>query len=87
MTQNINLTDAAMEQAVGGINDFPEYDMIGLVVGKHQADPYAYDIKGDNDVIYICYYQGTDDVAPGTEVYMFHNDIDNTWEFRQITLL
>ena len=87
MTQNINLTDKALEQVNGGINDFPEYDMIGIVVGKHQADPYAYDVKGDNDVIYICYYDETGDITPGTEVYMFHNNIDNTWQIRLMTFM
>ena len=82
MTQNIKLNDKAMEQAVGGINEFPEYDMMGFVVDKHPTENSAYNVKGDNDEIYICYYDGSDFVAPGTEVYMFHNAIDNTWQMK-----
>ncbi len=87
MTQNINLTDNALEQVNGGINDFPKYDMIGFVVEKIADEKHAYNVKGNNDEIFFCCYDGYDDVAPGTRVYMILNEADNTWKMRQITLM
>ena len=86
MTQNINLTDAAMEQAVGGTGRTDIYDMYGFVVEKLPADQYAnhYKVKGNNDEIFICWYSEDIILAPGTEVGMIHIEQDNGWKIEPI---
>ena len=86
MTQSINLTDAAMEQAVGGTGRPDIYDMYGFVVEKLPADQYAnhYKVKGDNDEIFICWYSGNIILSPGTEVGMIHIEQDNGWKIEPI---
>ena len=86
MAQNINLTDAAMEQAVGGTGRTDIYDMYGFVVEKLPTDQYAnhYKVKGDNDEIFICWYSENIILAPGTEVGMIHIAQDNGWKIEPI---
>ena len=52
------------------------YDMIGKVVDKLPEDEYYnhYNVKGDNDEIYICNYNGEGELEEGTWVYMYMVD-------------
>ena len=80
--KNVELNDEAMAKASGGTGIFPDYDMMGTVINKLPSEQYAnhYNVKGDNDQIYVCWYAGDDIIAPGTEVYMFHIEQDNGWK-------
>ena len=79
MAENRAMTDEAMAKATGGMGEFPSYDMMGFVVDKLPTQNYAnhYNVKGDNDEIFICFYSGDDLLAPGTEVYM--NQVGDGW--------
>ena len=85
-SRNMELNDEAMAKAVGGAGEFPQYDMIGSVVDKLPADQYAnhYNVKGDNDEIFICWYAGDDILGAGTEVGMTHIPQDNGWKIEPI---
>ena len=50
-----------------------DYDMYGYVVDKLPEDEYYnhYNVKGDNDDIYICNYNGNDELAEGPSVGMW----------------
>ncbi|MBQ7583337.1 MAG: hypothetical protein IJT24_01890 [Lachnospiraceae bacterium] len=50
-----------------------DYDMYGYVVDKLPEDEYYnhYNVKGDNDEIFICNYNGNDELAEGTYVGMW----------------
>ncbi len=87
--KNRALNDDAMAKAAGGAGEFPQYDMMGFVVDKLPVEQYAnhYNVKGDNDEIFICWYAGSDVLAPGTEVYMFHIEQDNGWKIEPVTYL
>ena len=52
------------------------YDMIGKVLDKLPEDEYYnhYNVKGDNDEIYICNYNGEGELEEGTWVYMYMVD-------------
>ncbi len=52
------------------------YDMIGMVLDKLPEDEYYnhYNVKGDNDEVYICNYNGNDELEEGTWVYMYMID-------------
>ncbi|MBE5860412.1 MAG: hypothetical protein E7301_09875 [Butyrivibrio sp.] len=49
------------------------YDMIGKVLDKLPEDEYYnhYNVKGDNDEIYICNYNGEGELEEGTWVYIY----------------
>ena len=87
MAENRIMTDEAMAQAIGGAGEFPGYDMMGFVVDKLSTEHYAnhYNVKGDNDEIFICYYHGDDFLAPGTEVYM--NQVGDGWAIEKVVLM
>ena len=61
-----------------------EYDMYGFVVDKLPTEEYYnhYNVKGDNDVIYICNYNGEDELAEGTYVGMWQ--IGDGWTLEVI---
>ena len=63
-----------------------EYDMYGFVVDKLPTEQYAnhYNVKGDNDEIFICWYAGDDILGAGTEVGMTHISQDNGWKIEPI---
>ena len=52
-----------------------DYDMYGYVVDKNTDEEYAhhvhYNVKGDNDEIFVCNYNGTDELSEGTYVGMY----------------
>lgn len=52
------------------------YDMIGKIIDKLPEDEYYnhYNVKGDNDEIYICNYNGEGELEEGTWVYMYMVD-------------
>lgn len=52
------------------------YDMVGKIVDKLPEDEYYnhYNVKGDNDEIYICNYNGEGELEEGTWVYMYMID-------------
>lgn len=87
MAENRNMTDEAMAQATGGVGEFPSYDMMGIVMDKLSTEHYAnhYNVKGDNDEVFICYYHGDDILAAGTEVYM--NQVGNGWAIEPVRLM
>ncbi len=84
--KNIELRDETMAMAAGGTGNLPGYDMKGFVVDKLPTEHYAnhYNVKGDNDEIYICFYHGDDLLAPGTEVYM--NQVGDGWAIEPVRL-
>ncbi|MBQ7563638.1 MAG: hypothetical protein IJT16_06570 [Lachnospiraceae bacterium] len=84
--KNTKLNDEAMAKAAGGAGRSDEYDMYGFVVEKLPAEQYAnhYNVKGDNDEIFICWYAGDDILAAGTEVGMTHIPQDNGWKIEPI---
>lgn len=84
--KNMELNDEKMAKAAGGAGISDEYDMYGFVVDKLPAEQYAnhYNVKGDNDEIFICYYAGNDILGPGTEVGMIHIAQDNGWKIEPI---
>ena len=55
------------------------YDMVGEIVDKLPEDEYYnhYNVKGDNDEIYICNYNGEDELEAGTRVNMFR--VEDGW--------
>ena len=61
------------EQIISTITktDYEAYDMLGIVVDRSTDNAYEYNVKGDNDVIYVCNYNGDDELSPGTNVYMY----------------
>ena len=77
--KNMEINDDTMAKVTGGTGSFPSYDMMGFVVSKLPTENYAnhYNVKGDNDEIFICFYAGDDLLAPGTEVYM--NQVEDGW--------
>ena len=84
--KNIALNDEMMANAAGGSGRSDNYDMYGTVVEKLPAEQYAnhYNVKGDNDEIFVCWYSGNDVLAPGTEVGMIHIEQDNGWKIEPI---
>lgn len=72
------LTDRIMSSLTPW-GEFSIYDMAGEVVDKLPADEYYnhYNVKGDNDEIYICNYNGEDELEAGTRVNMFK--IEDGW--------
>jgi hypothetical protein len=52
-----------------------DYDMYGYVVDKNTDEEYAhhvhYNVKGDNDEIFVCNFNGTDELSEGTYVGMY----------------
>ena len=60
------------------------YDMYGYVVDKLPEDEYSnhYNVKGDNDEIFICNYNGNDELAEGTYVGML--EIGDGWTIEVI---
>ncbi|MCR5788701.1 MAG: hypothetical protein K6G83_02330 [Lachnospiraceae bacterium] len=86
--KNMELKDETMAKAAGGAGEFPQYDMMGFVVDKLPTEQYAnhYNVKGDNDEIFICYYNGSNILAPGTKVYMFEIQ-GGGWKIEPVTLL
>ena len=50
-----------------------DYDMYGYVIDKLPKEEYYnhYNVKGDNDEIFICNYNGNDELAEGTYVGMW----------------
>ena len=87
--RNMELNDDVMVKAAGGTGEFPNYDMIGFVTDKLPTVQYAnhYNVKGDNDEIFICWYAGDNILASGTKVYMFHIEQDNGWKIEPVTLI
>ncbi len=69
---------------VAETSDGADYDMYGYVVDKLPEDQYYshYNVKGDNDEIYICNYNGNDELAEGTYVGMFQ--IGDGWTLEVI---
>ena len=61
-----------------------DYDMYGYVVDKLPEDEYYnhYNVKGDNDKIFICNYNGNDELAEGTYVGM--RQIGDGWTLEVI---
>ena len=61
-----------------------EYDMYGYVVDKLPEDQYYnhYNVKGDNDEIFIANYNGTDELTEGTYVGLFQ--IGDGWTLEVI---
>ncbi|MBQ7562909.1 MAG: hypothetical protein IJT16_02845 [Lachnospiraceae bacterium] len=61
-----------------------EYDMYGYVVDKLPEDQYYnhYNVKGDNDEIFIANYNGTDELAEGTYVGLWQ--IGDGWTLEVI---
>lgn len=59
--------------------EFFIYDMVGEIVDKLPEDEYYnhYNVKGDNDEIYICNYNGEDELEAGTRVNMFR--VEDGW--------
>jgi hypothetical protein len=59
--------------------EFYIYDMVGEIVDKLPESEYYnhYNVKGDNDEIYICNYNGEDELEAGTRVNMFR--IEDGW--------
>jgi hypothetical protein len=84
--KNMELNDEMMAKAAGGTGISDDYDMYGVVVDKLPTDQYAnhYNVKGDNDEIFICWYAGNDTLAPGTEVGMTHIPQDNGWKLEPV---
>ena len=64
------------------------YDMIGMVLDKLPQDKYYnhYNVKGDNDEVYICNYNGNDELEEGTWVYMYMID-DGMYTIEVVTEL
>jgi len=60
------------------------YDMYGYVVDKLPTDKYYnhYNVKGDNDEIFICNYNGNDELNKGTYVGMWQ--IGDGWTLEVI---
>ena len=84
--KNIELNDEMMAQAAGGSGSLDNYDMYGTVVEKLPTEQYAnhYNVKGDNDEIFVCWYAGDDVLAHGTEVGMIHITQDNGWKIEPV---
>ena len=84
--KNMELNDEMMAKAAGGKRDAGEYDMYGSVVNKLPTEQYAnhYNVKGDNDEIFICWYAGDDTLVAGTEVGMTHIEQDNGWKIEPV---
>lgn len=61
-----------------------DYDMYGFVVDKLPEEEYYnhYNVKGDNDEIFICNYNGEDELAAGTYVGMWQ--IEDGWTIEVI---
>ena len=61
-------------------------DMYGFVIDKLPTEHYAnhYNVKGDNDEVFICWYAGDDTLGAGTEVGMQHIPHDNGWKIEPI---
>ena len=66
-------------------SDTAAYDMYGFVIDKLPEDEYYnhYNVKGDNDEIYICNYNGNDELAEGTYVGMWQIQ-DGGWTIEVI---
>ena len=64
--------------------DTGDYDMYGYVVDKLPTDKYYnhYNVKGDNDEIFICNYNGNDELKEGTYVGMWQ--IGDGWTLEVI---
>ena len=60
------------------------YDMYGYVVDKLPEDEYSnhYNVKGDNDEIFICNYNGNDELVEGAYVGMLQ--IGDGWTIEVI---
>ena len=87
MADNNNMEhDEMMANAAGGKRDSGDYDMMGFVVDKLPTEQYAnhYNVKGDNDEIFICWYAGDDILGAGTEVGMTHISQDNGWKIEPV---
>jgi len=84
--RNMKLNDETMAKAAGGAGRSDNYDMYGTVVEKLSTEQYAnhYNVKGDNDEIFVCWYAGDDVLAPGTEVGMIHIEQDNGWKIEPV---
>ncbi len=84
--RNTELKDEMMENAAGGTGRSDRYDMYGFVVDKLPTEQYAnhYNVKGDNDEIFICYYAGDDILPAGTEVGLIHIAQDNGWKIEPV---
>ena len=74
----------AIENEVSDADAPVEYDMYGYVVDKLPTDEYYnhYNVKGDNDEIFICNYNGDDELAEGTYVGMWQ--IGDGWTLEVI---
>ena len=85
-SKNMELNDDAMAKAAGGAGKSQDYDMFGFIVNKLPTEQYAnhYNVKGDNDEIFVCWYAGDDILSPGTEVGMTHIPQDNGWKCEPI---
>ena len=85
-SKNMELNDEMMAKAAGGKRESDEYDMYGFVVNKLPAEQYAnhYNVKGDNDEIFICWYAGDDILEAGAKVGMTHIEQDNGWKIEPI---
>lgn len=61
-----------------------DYDMYGFVVDKLPEDEYYnhYNVKGDNDEIFVCNYNGEDELTAGTYVGMWQ--IEDGWTIEVI---
>ena len=61
-----------------------DYDMYGFVVDKLPEDQYYnhYNVKGDNDEIFVCNYNGEDELTAGAYVGMWQ--IEDGWTIEVI---
>ncbi len=75
---------AGIVYGVSETSDDTNYDMYGYVVDKLPEDQYYnhYNVKGDNDEIFICNYNGNDELAEGTYVGMWQ--IGDGWTLEVI---
>ena len=78
------LKAAKLMAGVPETSDAAEYDMYGYVVDKLPEEQYYnhYNVKGDNDEIFICNYNGNDELAEGTYVGMWQ--IGDGWTLEVI---
>ena len=84
--KNTVLNDEQMENATGGMNEYPVYDMLGIVIGKNANSAIFYDVKGDNDEVFVCNLIGDIEVMPGDQVYMYEitQDGDLGWAIEPV---